>query len=382
MYILSITFTRVVSKLINIFNLGSGHTWPGHIVLKIYPKVIESIKSRLPGKVVFISGTNGKTTTAKLIRHIAEKHNMSVLHNDTGANLLNGIVSSVLLNSDLMGNLNYDIAVFELDELTLPKVSEEIVPDILALLNLSRDQLDRHWEVDVVADKWVETVERLPGEAVLILDKGQGSFKRIEEKHKGEVLFFSDNTENLSHTNLVGSFNAKNVNCALLIAEKFGISRDEARESLKDFEYAYGRGEELSYKKKDWQIFLAKNPESLNQNLKLLLEGSIPYDSLLYILNDNIPDGLDVSWIYDVDPRLIRKASEQKEVYVAGVRALDMAVRLQYAGAKVKKEAVQGDLKEAIRKVVSNDKAKKIVILPNYSAMLEFRKIVLGKSIL
>jgi len=382
MYVLSIIITKIISKLINVLNLGSGHTWPGHLVLKIYPEVIGSIKQRLPEKIIYISGTNGKTTTSKLIRHLAEKQNMKVLHNDTGANLLNGVVSSVLLNSGFMGDLDFDLAVFELDEFTLPKMMEEIAPGILVLLNLSRDQLDRHWEIDVVVDKWEEAVEGLPEETALILDKGQSSFESIAEKHKGEVLFFNNDTKNLSHTNLIGSFNAKNVNCALLVAEKLGISKDRARESLKDFEYAYGRGEKLVYKQKEWKILLAKNPESLNQNLKLLLEGTTTYDSIFYILNDNIPDGLDVSWIYDADPRLIRKASEHKEVYVAGVRALDMAVRLQYAGVKVKKEAVQEDLKEAIRKVVANDETKKIVILPNYSAMLEFRKIVLGKSIL
>ena len=382
MYIFSITITKIISKIINILNLGSGHTWPGHLVLKIYPQVLKNIKKRLPEKIIFISGTNGKTTTSKLIRHVAEKQNLKVLHNDTGANLLNGIVSSVLLNSDLMGNLDFDLAVFELDEFTLPKILKEITPDILVLLNLSRDQLDRHWEIDVVFDKWVKAVEDLPKDKLLVLDKTQERFKVMKEKYGGEVVLFDDSDENLRLTSLVGSFNAKNVNCALLVAEKLGIERHKARDSLQYFKYAYGRGEKLLYKRKEWQIFLAKNPESLDQNLRLLLEGSVEYDTLLYILNDNIPDGLDVSWIYDVDPRLIRKASEQKAVFVAGVRALDMAARLQYAGVKVKQDEVQGDLKGAIRKVVADEKAKKIVILPNYSAMLEFRKIVLGKSIL
>jgi UDP-N-acetylmuramyl tripeptide synthase len=215
----------------------------------------------------------------------------------------------------------------------------------------------------------------------LILDKTQKRLWVLAEKNKGKTLFFNDSAENLSYINLKGSFNAKNVNCALLAAEHVGIDLSGARESLKDFEYAYGRGEKISYMEKEWQIFLAKNPESLNQNLKLLLEGSISYDSLLYILNDNVPDGLDVSWVYDVDPRLLRDASRKKEVYVAGTRALDMAVRLQYAGVDVKRELVQESLLVIVRKIVADEKAGKIVVLPNYSSMLEFRKVLTGRKI-
>ena len=382
MYLISITITKVLNKIISIFNLGSGRTWPGHVALKIYPKIINDIKSKLPRKVIFISGTNGKTTTSKLIRHIAEKQNMKVLHNDTGANLLNGVVSSVLLSSDIKGNLDYEVAVFELDEFTLPKMVEEIEPDVLVLLNLSRDQLDRHWEIDVVFDKWLEAVKDLHGETTLVMDEAQNSFKRIEEKHKGETIFFNDDIDALSHTNLIGSFNAKNVNCALLVAEKLGIKREKARESLKDFEYAYGRGEQIVHMQKEWRILLAKNPESLNQNLKLLLEDNTLYDSIFYILNDNTPDGLDVSWIYDVEPRLLREASEDKNIFVSGIRSMDMAVRLQYAGVIVTKDNINENISDNIKTISKHDQVKKIVVLPNYSAMLATRKVLTGRKIL
>ena len=382
MYIFSITFTKILSKLIRRFNLGSGYVWPGHLILKIYPKVIKSINQRLPKKVVFISGTNGKTTTAKLIRHIAEKHNLKVLHNDTGANLLNGVVSSVLLSSDLRGNLDHDIAIFELDEVALPKLMKEVEPGILVLLNLSRDQLDRHWEVDAVFEKWLEAVKSLRGETTLILEKAQNKLTHLAGKHNGENIYFDDSVDNLSYTKLAGSFNAKNVNCSLLVAEKMGINRDEARDSLHDFEYAYGRGEKVLYKNKEWRILLAKNPESLNQNLKLLLEDKTSYDSVLYILNDNIPDGLDVSWIYDIEPKLLREVSAGKNIFIAGIRFMDMAVRLQYAGAAVLKDKITENPTDITNIISKHEEVKKIVVLPNYSAMLEMRKVLTGRKIL
>ncbi len=128
MYIISITFAKIIYWFIKLFNIGAGFTWPGHFVLKMNPRILKEISKRLPDKVVLISGTNGKTTTAKLATHILRRSGYKVLHNDTGANLLNGIVSTALLNSDYRGELNFDYTVFELDEFTLPRIMQEVRP--------------------------------------------------------------------------------------------------------------------------------------------------------------------------------------------------------------------------------------------------------------
>lgn len=382
MYIISILISKITYFVINLLNIGSGHTWPGHIVIELFPKTLEKIKYKLPDKVVVISGTNGKTTTVKILKHILETNDYSVLSNDTGANLLNGVASSVLLNSKLNGKLNYDIAVFELDELNLPEFLKVVKPDVLALLNLSRDQLDRYWEKEVILEKWAEAARDLGEKTQLILDEDQPMLKKLSEVNKGTTKYFNDNYKNLEKTALLGRFNAKNVNCALLIAEELGLDMDLAVQSLSGFDYAYGRGEEIKYKSKNFRVFLAKNPESINQNLSLLLEGNLEYDSVLYILNDNIPDGKDVSWIFDVDPILLRKANHKKMLYVSGTRALDMMVRLGYAGSKMPEKNINSRLSKTVEIIVSNENIKNIIVLPNYSAMLDFRKVVLGRKIL
>lgn len=381
-FLLSAILTKIINTVISILGIGAGKTWPGHVVLYLYPGIIKDIKKKLPEKIVFISGTNGKTTTAKLIRHIFEHEGLKVLHNDTGANLLNGVVSSTLLKANLKGELKYDAAVFELDEFTLPTLLEDITPQVLVLLNLSRDQLDRHWEIDVVMDKWLQAVNKLPQDVKLVLDKTQPRLAPLVKNFKGEVKFFDDDRSHLIKTKLHGIFNAKNINCALSVAEILGVDIKKAGESLKDFQYAYGRGEVVNYKRKEWKLLLAKNPESLNQNLDLLLEGSLKYDTLLLVLNDNIPDGLDVSWIYDVRPQLLKNVGEGKLIFVSGKRALDMAVRLQYSGLDIEEERVIPQLSKAVEAIAKQENTKKIVVLPNYSAMLEIRKILVGRKIL
>ena len=116
--------------------------------------------------------------------------------------------------------------------------------------------------------------------------------------------------------------------------------------------------------------------------LKLLIEEDLQYDSLIYILNDNIPDGKDVSWIYDVNPDLLKDAGNDKKVFVSGVRDLDMAIRLKYAEVEIEDACVNSSIKDIVLKVLKNEDSKKIVVLPNYSAMLDFRKEILGKKIL
>ena len=386
MYTLLILISKIAYRVIKLLKIGSGHTWPGHIVLELFPNTLDIIKKKLPDKVVVVSGTNGKTTTVKLLKHVFEKEGLRVLSNDTGANLINGVVSTVLLKSRFNGDLPYDIAVFELDELNLPDFLKAISPDVLALLNLSRDQLDRYWEKEVILEKWGSAVNDLDSGVLLVLDETQDQFRDLVKKHNGDTKYFNDSKKHLESTNLVGSFNAKNINCALLVASELGVKEQAAAKFLEDFEYAYGRGEISNYKGKDFQILLAKNPESLNQNLKLLTEEmrteKMGYDAVLYILNDNIPDGRDVSWIYDVDPGLLEVVNKERQIFVSGTRALDMAIRLGYAGTNINEQHVSSDIKSVVAKIVEKEDIKKVVVLPNYSAMLDFRKVVLGKKIL
>jgi len=373
--ILWIYISKLITLIVKISNKGSGNTLPGFLALKYFPSIFEYLNLNFPKGVILISGTNGKTTTSKLISHTLAREGYKVLHNQSGSNLLRGILSTILLNYFN----KYDYAVFEIDEFSLSSVLEHIDPTHIVLLNLSRDQLDRYGETDIVFDRWKESIRRLPDQVKLFLDKDISKFQEFTEFHKN-ILYFNKDASLLESTPLQGKFNAQNLGAAQAVSGSLGISFQRYKKALKSFKVAYGRGEIIKFSKYVFQIFLAKNPVSFNNNLRMLYQSDLGFDSVLFILNDNLPDGRDVSWVYDIDPEYLRKFSENKKIYISGSRYLDMAVRLKYAGVEVFPENIGSDSKN-ILKVMKKQGSEQICILPNYSAMLQVRKLLTGKSI-
>ncbi len=383
MYLIITYIAKVINSLINFLKLGSGGTWPGYVGLSLYPKLWSEIPRRVSAPTIFITGTNGKTTTAKLLVHMLEQQGKRVLSNVSGANLLNGIASTFLLGTDLKGQLRYDVIVLEVDELTLPLLLQKINPKAVALLNLSRDQLDRYWETDLVCNRWKDVLQKINHQPpTLVVDCAQKEFRDLVEGYLGNVLYFDDDREALKNSALIGEYNAKNINCALQLISILGVSQEDATRSLASFSYAFGRGEVINFCEKEFRVMLAKNPESLNQNLRAVIQGGFTYDAVLFLLNDLIPDGHDVSWVYDVDQELIYKVCVNKEVFVSGLRSYDMAIRIGYAGVAAKEINTASSIDSAIKQICTQNEISKVLVLPNYSAMLQIRKILIGRKIL
>lgn len=382
MYSAIIIFTKLFSFILRLSRLGSGNTWPGHFVLKLFPKLVLPARYIPRRGFVLISGTNGKTTTAKLIVHALRKKGFSVITNASGANLLNGIVSSLLLNSPIFGSTRYDYAVFEVDEFAVTDVSELLPPSLFVLLNLSRDQLDRYGEVDIIFERWVDVLKQKPCAAV-VYDGSSVLLQRLARGYLGELVDYRDVNLGKVNTAFVSNFFPENIQAALAALRFLGVSQDFSENALSDFKPAYGRGESVVYKNKKIQFFLAKNPASLSLNLGYLSQArGKNYDSLLFVLNDNIPDGRDVSWIYDVEPSLFPGACEGKKVFVAGKRCYDMAVRIDYSGVHVPSQNIFVSIKSAVSAISSDKDVESVAVLPNYSAMLDLRKILVGRKIL
>lgn len=379
-FYLALTIAKLSNFFINLLKLGSGYTWPGHLALSIYPDILSHPKLKFPQGTILISGTNGKTTTSKLLTHLLESVNYKVVHNKTGANLMNGVVSAILLNMNIFGKHSADYGVFEVDENNLPLLLKHIDPDVLVLLNLSRDQLDRYGEVDIILEKWMNAVEQLSPDTELVLDETQTMFGQFKNIFKGDITYFNDSSDYRKHTNLVGNFNSKNVNAAVYTSLLLGLTEDEVNAGLPSFEYAYGRGELIEKGNVLFKILLAKNPASFNYNLDAVITEEIEGDVLFFILNDNIPDGRDVSWIYDIDSFLLKKVCEDRKIVISGTRYLDMAVRLKYVGAKIDEELLFSEVDIALNKI--QQIAKPCIVFPNYSAMLNLRKHLTGKDIL
>jgi UDP-N-acetylmuramyl tripeptide synthase len=420
---------KSLSKLSKILNLGHGSTWPGHIALRLNPAFIDQVLKKSKTKVILVTGTNGKTTTAKLLQTIFEENSKKVFLNSSGANLLNGIASSIILGSNLKGNLSFDYAIFEVDENTLPQITETLEPDFIIALNLFRDQLDRYGEINTIARKWKNSYQKLhKTQFILNADDPQIAYlgnnldskvyyfglndKKFEyttQQHAAdsilcpkcgtkltyEAFYFShlgkwkcDNCklgrpipslENFEYYPLLGTYAIYDTLAAVLTAQTLGINSGQITAALKTFKPAFGRQEIMEIDGKKVQLFLSKNPTSFNESLRTINESKAK--NLLIVLNDRIPDGTDVSWIWDIDFETL--IDKNTKLYLTGDRVYDLALRIKYSGIPISDEKIFEKLEEAILKGLTETNNDEVFyILPTYSAMLETRKILTGKKIL
>lgn len=427
-----IALGKLVLFLSQTFKLGSGSTWPGHVAMETNPRFVKQILDKNPDlKVVFIAGTNGKTTTSLMLQKLLEEAGHKVFRNAAGANLLNGIASSLIENVNLTGRLSFSVAIFEVDESNFPLAVKEANPYAIVLLNLFRDQLDRYGEVNTIAKKWEEALAKLPKETMIITNgddpklsylalnsKNKSYFFGIDEKEmtadqkpydvdftycpkcqtklKYSKISYSHlgkfkcpncdftNPESLTFSSLphplFGKYNIYNINAATLTASKFdGVTKDLAHKVFENFKPAFGRQEVLKYKNREIIMLLSKNPAGFNQSIDAIrtLNKS---GNILLVLNDRIPDGRDVSWIWDVD---FENLPADSKVFISGDRAYDMGLRIKYIGTRKLETNIFPVLEHALDTALEYTKPDEtLFILPTYSAMLEARKILTGKKIL
>jgi UDP-N-acetylmuramyl tripeptide synthase len=453
---IKLIFAIFVGKTITYLlkTIGRGATTaPGLYALKIDPKLIEKLSKQIKYGSVLITGTNGKTTTARLTYDILSTK-FKIIHNRQGSNLLRGIASTLLQQASLSGNLKSDLAIWEVDEATFPEAVRVVHPKIVTLLNLMRDQLDRYGEVDSLRIKWQEAISKLPSKTTLILNTDDPGVSFLANSHNGKTIFFGINTtkinlpqitnvadikhclnchSKLSYSNLLtahmghyfcpncklkrpspqisaqnlqfkpdfstridlslnsprprqatrggqlstfnynlpGLYNAYNVLGACAIANALSIQPKEIKKSIENFSAAFGRFQKIKIGKKQVIIFLIKNPAGANEVLRTIAQREKL--DVLAILNDNIADGRDVSWIWDTDWEVL--TPKINYIAVSGTRAWDLATRLKYAGIKLSNKDVYKKINYSIiQNLKKLDTKNTLLILPTYTALLDVQK--------
>ncbi|MFN3337493.1 MAG: Mur ligase family protein, partial [Thermomicrobium sp.] len=136
---LAIVTGRIVAWAVRRSGLGGGTALPGLIALRLAPDLLTTLARKLPSGGIVVAGTNGKTTTARLLAESLRASGLQVVHNRSGSNLPRGLAATFLEATDWLGRLDADIAVLEVDEFALPAVVRAVRPRILVLLNLFRD---------------------------------------------------------------------------------------------------------------------------------------------------------------------------------------------------------------------------------------------------
>ncbi len=397
---LAVTAGKAAAAVSRAAGRGSGSVIGGRVALKLDPELLGRLAGHLD--VVLVSATNGKTTTTRLIAE-ALRAAGPVVSNALGANMPAGITSA------LAGGSEARYGVIEVDEKYLAGVARDVSPKAIALLNLSRDQLDRAGETRMLAEKWREGLAGI--EAIVIANAddplvawaasscptvvwvaagqewkddawscpscggvlqrhtedwfcGECGFRRPQATWalSGDYVLAPDGVAWPIQLQLPGRANKANAATSAAVAAVFGVAPKIALERMYAVQAVAGRYDVVSYLGRDLRLLLAKNPAGWLETFSLI-DG--PPAPVLLSVNARSADGTDTSWLWDVD--YTRLAGHP--IFVVGDRKLDLAVRLEVAGLQFR---VCADVDEAVRSAPPG----KIEVIANYTAFQDLRRAV------
>lgn len=425
--ILTVWVVRLITVLLKLSGKGRGTALPGLLVERYIPALIPYIVNKSP-YTILITGTNGKTSTRTFLVNILEQKH-KVISNKSGSNMLRGIISEILTQTNLVGKVNAIYAVFEVEEATISIISELLKPEQILVTNLFRDQLDAYGEIDrtqkfiqQAIDKSLQATIILNGDDPKVIElntsNNNGSiYAHVNDdlinkfKYEGAGLIYEgesdlvatnveilpdlstkfDWLEITTHLKLPGYFQIYNALLAICSAKELGFNSQEINTGIESTTAPFGRGELVKHDNTSYRIFLIKNPAGFNLTLDLLTHVSNP--SIAIILNDKIADGRDVSWIWDSELEILNNI-KPKYIFCSGTRVEDILLRVKYAYpdlqeqgkntyfSKINRTTVTIDLtQEELLKRITEKKIDEVFILATYTSMLKLRKLLTGNSL-
>ena len=356
---LASSVSKTAAALSRAAGRGDGSVIGGWIGLKIDPDLLAHLAAGR--RVALVSGTNGKTTTTRLTA-AAMGVLGDVATNSLGANMPTGHTSALAR----AGHTPY--AVLEVDEHYLDQVIDATSPHAVALLNLSRDQLDRAKEVAMMASlwrtalighddthvianaddpmvvwaargaaqvTWVASGQRWHDDSWVCPECG-GPIDRADDGWRclgcdlsrpvpawrvdDDAVVTPEGERLVVSLQLPGRVNRANAATALAVAAQFGVRPADAAPRLSQVASIAGRYATVQRDGRTIRLLLAKNPAGWLEAFDM----AEPAPTLLSI-NARDPDGLDTSWLYDVDFSPLAG----RRVLITGDRAMDLAVRLE-----------------------------------------------------
>jgi UDP-N-acetylmuramyl tripeptide synthase len=372
-FALALTATKAVNATSRRMGRGQGTVAGGRAGLLVDPQFLSHLAG--PRQVALVTGTNGKTTTTKLLTVALGADGGAVVSNETGSNMPAGHVAA------LAADRQAGRAVLEVDEIYLPRVLTATGASSVVLLNLSRDQLDRTNEVRMVAGRWRAALAAAPhtvvvanaddplvvwgaGAASQVRWVGAGMRWRLDAvgcpSCEGRIDFDDDGGWHCANgcgfrrptlhaalelhddgsapqgvwadgrrhditLRLPGRFNHANALMAAVAAEVHGIAAVDALAAMSEVDGVAGRFTTRSIGSAQARLMLAKNPAGWSELLDLVGDSTGP---LVVSINARVADGADPSWLWDVPFETLAG----RPVVATGDRCRDLSVRLQYAG--------------------------------------------------
>ncbi len=386
---------------------------PGRVLLGLSPRFLSRAVDRMPLGVVFVSGSNGKSTTTQMLASILRAHGLSVFTNPTGANLPQGIASAMLATVPLDGRLREDVAVLEVDEAFGPRLARQLAPHSVLLINIQVDQLNRFYDPARVAGmleefaavatrhlvvnaddhNLVDLAARLAGGpaeqsafaiAPTLLADGPAWLARGDNPALAESTGRVDaavTVEELASRSAVLAVRGERLTIALparglhyavdaaaatamasaLLADRFTAAATVA--GMASMQPVYGRGEVLHVNGEDIELLTMKNPPSLQVNLDYLE----PHPEQVFVaVDEGTPDP---SWIYGSDLSRLDHID-----VLTGTKAWQLATRFAYSDIPV--TTVEPDLAPALAAFLALPKPSRGVktMIVNYEQMMLVRK--------
>jgi UDP-N-acetylmuramyl tripeptide synthase len=417
-----------------------GTSLPGKLLMRLEPHAISRLAGRLHGGSAVISATNGKTTTAAMVAGILERSGARLVHNRAGANMAGG-VATALLDGPRGADIGlFEVDEFWLGQVVAELRPRALLLANLFRDQLDRygelDTIADRWaQVAATTDAALVLNADDPTVADLGRDAG-ATFFGIEDDGVAltEMQHASDATHcrrcgapyvydavYLGHLGryhcdscgatrpapqvaardielrgvrsasftlstpageraidlpLPGLYNVYNALGAAALSLQLGATLDQVAAGLAAVSPAFGRAETLRAGGRELSILLIKNPAGANEVLRTLVLEDGEHD-LLCVLNDNIADGRDVSWVWDADFEVL--AGRVRRVTCSGTRAAEMALRLKYAGMPTDRLAVEPNLDAALDRALG-DGSGAVYALPTYTAMLALREALVQRG--
>jgi UDP-N-acetylmuramyl tripeptide synthase len=396
---LATTVAGAAGRMSRLSGRGDGSVIGGAMGLRMEPDLLRLLAA--DRQIVLVTGTNGKTTTTRLITAALGALGQEVATNAFGANMEAGLASALGRAPDA------PFGVLEVDERYLPAMIEATRPRVVALLNLSRDQMDRAAEIWLVARRWREALADAPDVHVVanaddpLIAWAAGAAKRVTWVAAGQrwhedswccpecgshlrrddlgwrcgecsfarpaarwVLDGASVVDSAGRVRelalrLPGRANRSNAVTALVVADFFGVDMDQALPLLRAVTSIAGRYTQIDQRGRRLRLLLAKNPAGWLEAFDVLAPAPAP---VLLAVNAQGPDGRDTSWLWDVDYRVLRG----RPVLVAGERRLDLAVRLEADG-------VPFVLVDGIDDAVGRVPPGGLDVIANYTAFQQIR---------
>lgn len=414
--------------MLRLFNFGAT-SLPGALALKICPDILGYAAKNVD--IIAVTGTNGKTTSARIIERALQNAGRSVCANRSGANLMPGITAELIMNKSLFGSTRCESAVIECDEAACRLVLGRLRPRVLLITNLFRDQLDRYGTVthprDCIAAGLRDTPETIAvinadcpmAASVSRLCQNKTVYYGLGEHKKtcvgsgeddtcpvcgkrlgykgfsyanlgvfscscgfarskpdvsaesvfpdGSFVLRADGDKTVCAPALPGLYNVYNSVGAVAAAVACGVPLKQAADAAQDFDCGFGRMESFPLGKRGARMILIKNAAAADQTLNEVCRA--PGETTLVLaVNDRTADGTDISWLDEADFGMLARRGKIMRVYVCGDHAEAAEKRLKRENIPCQSCGNYDKLIESLR-----DEDNFIFILPTYTAMLELR---------